>query len=57
MHKTNLKGESACKTLTIFKEAKARARGAKTLTTWEYSPTCPKARFHFNQCGGGKTKT
>jgi hypothetical protein len=39
---------NVCETPIIFKEARAKARGAKTLIAQAYSLTCPRARLHSN---------
>jgi len=36
------------KTPTIFKEAKAKARGEKTLITQTYYLACVRAKLHLN---------
>jgi hypothetical protein len=40
----------------VSKEAKAKAKRARALTTQAYSSTWPKAKFHPRQCGASETK-
>ncbi len=41
----------------VFKDIGAKAREARTLMAWTYSPTCLKMKLHIIQCGKGETKT
>ncbi len=50
-------GWNTCKTLMVLEETRAKARMTRALTTWPYSSTWLKARFHPRQCGASKTKT